>query len=70
MWGNKYYFFVGYCERFCGRYFLIIKVLSNEIMILFVWLFKFFIVIILGVCNFRMYIMVEIVYLFSLCFFE
>lgn len=48
----------------------IIKVLSNEIMILFVWSFKSFTVIILGVCNFRMHTMVEIVYSLSLRFLE
>lgn len=48
----------------------IIKVLSNEIMILFVWSFKSFTVIMLRVCNFRMHTMVEIVYSLSLCFLE
>lgn len=48
----------------------IIKVLGNEIMILFVWSFKSFTVIMLGVCNFRMHTMVEIVYSLSLRFLE
>lgn len=69
-WGNKHYFSAGHRERSCGRYPPIIKVLGNEIMILFVWSFKSFTVIMLGVCNFRMHTMVEIVYSLSLRFLE
>lgn len=69
-WGNKHHFSAGHRERSCGRYPPIIKVLSNEIMISFVWSFKSFTVIMLRLCNFRMHTMVEIVYSLSLRFLE